>query len=100
MENLRKKWTHTRLLFVMTPFVRSKQLEWPLHWIVLPEIIHIWFVLPVAHVKICSSSISTAPPSVLEAAVRHFAELTVGWMYMAVGVGPDGAIEEKTGVPV
>lgn len=134
----RKECTRTRLPFVTTPFVRSTQLEWALHWIALPEIVHIWFVLPVAHVQICNlvpsviaplvtsrhldpkirkvdpdvvqpcevdppatqSSISTAAPSVLDAAVRHFAELTVGWMYVAVAVGPDGAVEEKTGVPV
>jgi hypothetical protein len=47
------------------------------------------------------SSISTAAPSVLDAALRHFATLAVGWMYVAVGVGPEGAVvEEKTGVPV
>jgi hypothetical protein len=34
--------------------------------------------------------------------VRHFAAFAVGWMNVAVGVGPEGAVvvEENTGVPV
>jgi hypothetical protein len=127
-------------LFVTLPPVRSKQLECPLHWIVLPESDHCWFELPVAHVQICifvpsmvlppvtsrhlfpkiwmadpdsvqlcevepaetQSSISTTAPSALDAAVRHFAELALGWMYwfgVGVPVGPEGAVE-NTGVPV
>lgn len=130
--------------FVTFPLVRSKQLEWSLHWIVLPVRDHAWFVSPPVHVQICifvpsaaeppvtsrhllskicsaapatvqlcpveppatQSAISTAAPSALEAAVRHFSALRLGWMYwfgVGVGVGPEDAVvvvEVKTGVPV
>jgi uncharacterized protein (DUF1501 family) len=38
------------------------------------------------------SSISTAAPSVLDATLRHFAALAVGWMNVAVEVGPEGPV--------
>jgi hypothetical protein len=106
----------------------------------LPESVHIWFVLPAAHVQICilfpsavtplltsrhlvskifrfapetvqpceveppdtQSSISTTAPSVLEAAVRHFPELALGWINVPVGVGPVGCevVVEEEGVDV
>jgi hypothetical protein len=49
------------------------------------------------------SSISTAAPSVLDATLRHFAALAVGWMNVAVEVGPEGpvvVVVERGGVPV
>jgi hypothetical protein len=63
-----------------------------------PEMVHPCEVEPPA----TQSSISTAAPSVLDATLRHFAELAVGWMYVAVGVGPEGpvVVVERTGVPV
>jgi hypothetical protein len=49
-------------LFVTLPPVRSKQLECPFHWIVVPEIVHCWFAFPDPHVQICSFVPSAVDP--------------------------------------
>jgi hypothetical protein len=84
------------LPLVVAPLVTSKHLV-PKTCRVDPEMVQFCEVEPPE----IQSSISTAAPSVLDAAVKHFAELALGWMYVAAAPNKtEDRVRNKSGLGI